>query len=80
MYRNLRTLAIEQPMETPQPSYRARCGNHAFPHPVYSETGYVLRHVFVSFGICLEAHLGHFAYGFLYVICLRNIMSDMAHV
>ena len=42
--------------------------------------GTCLRHVFVSFGICLEAHLGYFEYGLLYDICLRNIMSDVAHV
>jgi hypothetical protein len=34
----------------------------------------------VSFGIFLEAHLGHLEYGLLYGIFLRNIMSDMAHV
>jgi hypothetical protein len=34
-YEGRRTLAIMQPVETPQPSYSATCGNQAFPHPMY---------------------------------------------
>jgi hypothetical protein len=35
MYEGRHTLAIVQPVETPHPRYRARCGNQAFLHPVY---------------------------------------------
>ena len=37
MYEGCHTLAIEQPMETLQPSYGASYESQAFPHFVYRE-------------------------------------------